>query len=191
VSAFGDALDSARQGSSSHEEGVQVDASYHYSERTQFELAVGESERSLAGQTSTGTNVSAVASRTLERGSATISYNRSLVPYGTGFLVQRTLISASLARPIVPTLSYNIALLRLQNNAATVRLGLDRPYYNSAQFGLSWQMGESWTLLPAVLLSRSKPTPPLNEPAQFEPDVFEWHAGLTLTWRPLPDAKSR
>jgi hypothetical protein len=191
ASAFGDVLQSGRQGGSSHEEGVQVDASYRYSERTQFELALGESERSLSGQSSSGTNVTAVASRTFERGSATISYNRSLVPYGTGFLVQRTQIAASLTRPLAPTLDFNISLLRLQNNAATVRLGLDRPYYNSALFGLSWHMGESWTLEPAVVLSRSKPIPPLNAPTQAEPNVFQWHAGLTLVWRPLPAAKSR
>ena len=191
ASAFGDVLQSARKDSSSHEEGVQVDASYRYSERTQFELALGESERSLSGQSSSGTNVTAVASRTFERGSATISYNRSLVPYGTGVLVQRSQITASLTRPIAPTLDFNVALLRLQNNAATVRLGLDRPYYNSAQFGLSWHMGESWTLQPAVLVSRSKPGPPVNAPTQPEPNVFQWHAGLTLVWRPLPAAKSR
>src|ERR1700722_1256943 len=37
VSAFGDALTSARQGSSSHEEGGQVEANYRYTERTAFD----------------------------------------------------------------------------------------------------------------------------------------------------------
>jgi hypothetical protein len=191
VSAFGDVLQSARQGGSSHEAGLQVDTSYRYSERTQFEVVLGESERSLSGQTSTGTNITAVASRTLERGSASISYVRSLVPYGTGFLVQRTQIAASLARPVTPTLDYNIQLLRVQNNAATVRLGLDRPFYNSAQFGLSWKMGESWSLQPAVLFSRSKPAPPVTEPTLPEPNVFQWRASVTLLWQPMPAAKSR
>jgi hypothetical protein len=206
ASAFGDVLTSARQGGSSHEEGGQLEISYQYSEQTLFDLAVGESERSLSDQastntngasqgqfshqTSTGTNVSFTATRTLERGSASVSYVRSLVPYGTGFLVQRQQAAATLIRPLAPDLDFNISLLRIQNNAATVRLGLDRPYYNSAQLGLNWKMGESWSLQPALTVSTSKPIGPLGS-THTEPSVFQWRAGVTLVWQPLPGTKSR
>ena len=202
ASAFGDVLTSARQGGSSHEEGGQFEVNYQFSERTVFDLALGESERSLSDQTSAnsqaplshvtsaGTNVSLSAVQTLERGSASIAFVRSLVPYGTGFLVQRQQISAGLTRPLTPDLDFNIALLRLQNNAATVRLGLDRPYYNNAQFGLNWKMGESWSLQPSFTASTSRPASPLGS-THLEPNVFQWRAGVTLVWQPLPASKYR
>ena len=205
-SVFGDVLTSARQGGSSHEEGAQVEVSYQYSERMLFDVAVGESERtlsspsspgsqgsqgSLSHQTNSGTNISVSAAQTLERGSTSLTYLRSLVPYGTGFLVQRQQITAALTRPLAPTLDFTLSLLRIQNNAATVRLGLDRPYYNNAQVGLNWKMGESWTLQPAFTASSSKPSPPVSAPTHPEPTVFQWRAAVTLIWQPLPAAKSR
>ena len=203
ASAFGDVLTSARQGGSSHEEGAQAEVGYQYSERMLFDLAVGESERtlsapstpgsesSLSHQTNSGTNISFSAVQTLERGSTSLAYVRSLVPYGTGFLVQRQQITATLTRPIAPTLDFNVSLLRIQNNAATVRLGLDRPYYNNAQIGLNWKMGESWTLQPAFTASSSKPSPPVSAPTHTEPSVFQWRAAVSLIWQPVPAAKSR
>jgi hypothetical protein len=145
----------------------------------------------LSHQTNSGTNISFSAVQTLERGSTSLAYVRSLVPYGTGFLVQRQQITATLTRPIAPTLDFNVSLLRIQNNAATVRLGLDRPYYNNAQIGLNWKMGESWTLQPAFTASSSKPSPPVSAPTHTEPSVFQWRAAVSLIWQPVPAAKSR
>lgn len=193
VSAFGDVLTSARQGNSSHEEGGQVEFNYRYSERTTFDAAVGQSKRSLSGQSGTGTNASVNITRTLERGSAALAYVRSLVPYGFGYLVQREQFTASLVRPLAPVLDMNFAVLRIRNDAAAVRLGLDRPSYLNTQIGLNWKIGESWSLQPVAGTSWSRPiTPPALAQTGFrEPTVFEWRAGLTLVWQPLPAAQSR
>ena len=193
VSAFGDALSSTRPGSSSHEEGGQVEANYRYTERMAFDVSIGESKRSLAGQTGTGTDASVSVTETLERGSAALAYVRSLVPYGIGYLVQRQQFTASLVRPVAPTLDWNLTVLRIQNNASTVRLGLDRPSYLNTQVGLNWHIGESWSLLPTAGTSWSRPiTPPVLAQTGFrEPTVFEWRAALTLVWQPLPAARSR
>ncbi len=192
VSAFGDALTSARQGESSHEEGGQVEVIDQYTEATSFDVSVGESKRSIAGDRGYGTNAAATATHNLERGSVSLVYSRSLVPYGTGNLVERQQLTGTLLRPLTPDLDASFSLLRVQNNASTVRLGLDRPYYNTAVAGLTWKMGESWLLQPQGSVALTKPVPPLESTAPFDDrTVFEWRAQLNLVWQPLPDSKSR
>jgi hypothetical protein len=192
VSAFGDALTSQRQGNSSHEAGGQVEVIDQYSENTTFDVAVGESKRSLYGEHGSGTNASVSLTHNLSRGSATLSYVRSLVPYGTGFLVQRQQITASLLRPLTPSLDATFSVLRLQNNSSAVRLGIDRPFYNSAVLGLNWKMGESWMLQPQVSAGLSKPVEFSSVAAPVDlRTAHEWRAQLTLVWQPLPASKSR
>jgi hypothetical protein len=184
VSAVGDALDSPLRGDSSHEEGGQVELSTSFSERLAVDASVGETRRSLAGQTSNGTNASVLITRSFERGSATLTYTRSLVPYGTGILVERQQVSAGLTRPLTEYLDANINLIRVQNNESTVRLGIDRPFYNNAMVGLAWKMGESWTVAPAVTASWTQAIGS-NLP------VHEWRGALTVTWKPLASTRSR
>ena len=194
VSAFGDSLTSALVGNSSHEEGGQAEVSYQRTEANSFDLAVGESRRSLDGRNSNGTDITASAVHNFERGSATLSYVRSLVPYGTGVLVQRQMLTAALGRPLTPTLDLNLAVLRIQNDASTVRLGRDRPYYTNTTVGLNWKMGESWSLQPLFGTSWSRAIG-LFDPNTGErapgPKIFEWRAGVTLVWQPFPASKSR
>jgi len=192
VSAFGDALTSARQGNSSHEAGGEVELVHQFSERISLDAAVGESKRSLAGENGSGTNASVTLARTFERGRFSLSYLRSLVPYGTGILVQRQQIAATLTHSLTPTLDVNLTLLRLQNNQSTVRLGLDRPFYDNGLLGLSWHMGESWTLQPAVSTGWSKPVEFAANSTPIETStVHEWRVQVGLVWQPLPDSKTR
>lgn len=192
VSAFGDALTSARQGNSSHEEGGQVEFIDQYTEATSFDISIGQSRRSLSGQSGSGTNGSVTLIHALERGSASLSYVRSLVPYGTGNLVERQQLAAALTRPITPELDVTFSLTRVKNNASTVRLGLDRPYYNNALVGLSWKLGESWRLQPQVSAALTKPIRPLGNTAPiYDRTVLAWRAQLSLVWQPLPAKKSR
>jgi hypothetical protein len=160
LSAFGDALTSAREGNSSHEAGAQVEVIDQFTEANSFDISVGQSKRSLSGQSGSGTNGSVTLTHLLERGSASLSYVRSLVPYGTGILAERQQVVASLVRPLTPELDANFSVIRIKNNASTVRLGIDRPYYNNASVGLGWKMGESWTLQPQVSAALTKPIPP-------------------------------
>jgi hypothetical protein len=192
ASAFGDTLTSKLRGNSSHEEGLQAEVTDQYTENTSFDASLGESKRSLAGERGYGTNASASITHNLSTGSASLLYTRSLVPYGNGALVQRQQVTATLLRPLTSDLDGTVSVLRVQNNASTVRLGLDRPYYNMAMTGLNWKMGESWTLQPQVSVGLTKPIPPLDSTAPFDNrTVLEWRAQLNLTWQPLPDSKSR
>jgi hypothetical protein len=192
VSAFGDTLTSKLRGNSSHEEGLQAEVTDQYTETTSFDASLGESKRSLAGERGYGTNASASITHNLSTGSASLVYTRSLVPYGNGALVQRQQATATLLRPLTPDLDGTVSVLRVQNNASTVRLGLDRPYYNMAMTGLNWKMGESWTLQPQVSVGLTKPIPPLDSTAPFDNrTVLEWRAQLNLAWQPLPASKSR
>jgi hypothetical protein len=184
VSAFGDALGSDRFGASSHEEGGQLGLIYAHSEKTSFNVSVGESERSLAGPRSTGTNAAASITHNLSLGSVALNYTRSLMPYGTGVLVQRQQLTASATRPLTPYLSTDVAVLRVQNNSSTVQLGLDRPYYDNAVAGLNWQLGERWTM-------RSEATTSWSRPIRSNATVREWRAALIMTWKPSPSVLSR
>ena len=192
VSAFGDTLTSKARGNSSHEEGLQAEVTDQYTETTSFDLSLGESRRSLAGELGFGTDASASVTHSLSSGSASLIYTRSLVPYGNGALVQRQQVTATLLRPLTADADGTFSVLRVQNNASTVRLGLDRPYYNLATTGVNWRMGESWTLQPQLSAGLTKPIPPLDSSAPFNNrTVLDWRVQLNLTWQPLPASKSR
>ena len=193
VSAFGDALTSERAGNSSHEAGGQVEFQDQLSEKNSFDVSVGESKRYLYGEHGSGTNAAVSAVHAFERGSISLSFVRSLVPYGTGVLVQRQQIVATLIRPLAPTLDLTLSLQRIQNNSSAVRLGLDRPFYDYGMLGLNWKMGESWSLQPQVSSGWSRPVAPLGatDIAAYDVTVREWRAQVTLVWQPLPDSKSR
>ena len=184
ASLFGDTLISAIPQNASHEAGGQVELKYSHSEYTTFDLQVGESRRELGGVPGSGTNVLALIQRNLELGSISLDYTRSLVPYGTGVLAQRQQVTAILNRPLTSYLTSDITLSRIQNNKSTVRLGLDRPYYENAVAGLNWQLGESWSLRSEISWSWS-------EPILDAVTVHEWRTALTMTWKPLPSSISR
>ncbi len=184
VSAFGDILHSDRAGGSSHEAGGQVDLSYTHSERTTFDVQVGESRRVLSGSASNGTNVTASATHNYLLSSVSLAYTRSLVPYGNGYLVERQLITASARHSLSPYLDADIAALHTKNNEATVRLGVDRAFYNSVVSGLTWRIGETWSLRSEAATNWA---PPINYPHT----VRDWRAALTMTWKPNPKIISR
>jgi hypothetical protein len=184
ASAFGDILHSDRAGDSSHEAGGQVELKYSHSEQTTFDVQVGESRRVLTGAASLGTNVSATATHNFELSSVSLGYTRSLVPYGNGFLVERQQITASLQRPLTPDLTADLSVIRVDNNESTVRLGLDRRFYDNLGGGLTWRLSENWSL-------RSEATTSWAPPINSDHTVHEWRTALTMTWKPVPNVISR
>jgi len=184
VSAFGDALLSDQSRASSHEAGGQVEFSYAHSERTSFDLSIGESKRSVAGTNGLGTVGALSVVHNFERSTATLSYSRNLVPYGIGFLVERQQLTAGFTRHLTPYLDADITVLGIRNNQSAVLLGLDRKNYENAGLGMSWKLGESWTLRPVVTTSWTRPI-------QASADVHEWRAELDMIWKPLPSWISR
>lgn len=184
ASAFGDYLHSDRAGDSSHEAGGQVELKYAHSELTTFDVQVGESRRVLTGTASLGTNVLASATHKFELSSVSLSYSRSLVPYGNGFLVERQQLTAAVTRSLTPTLDADLSAIRIDNNNSTVRLELDRRFYDNLGGGLTWKMSENWSL-------RSEATTSWAPPINYPHTVHEWRTALTMTWRPLPNVFSR
>jgi hypothetical protein len=184
ASAFGDYLHSDRAGDSSHEAGGQVELKYSHSELTTFDVQVGESRRVLTGTASLGTNVLASATHKFELSSVSLSYSRSLVPYGNGFLVERQQITAAVTRSLTPTLDADLTAIRIDNNNSTVLLELDRQFYDNLGGGLTWKVSENWSL-------RSEATTSWAPPINYPHTVHEWRTALTMTWRPLPNVFSR
>lgn len=184
ASAFGDILHSNRAGGSSHEAGGQFDVSYTHSERLSFDVQVGQSRRVLSGSASNGTNIAASVTRNFERSTVSLGYTRSLVPYGNGFLVQRQQITASARHSLSTYLQAELTALRVDNNETTVRIGVDRRYYDTVLTALNWSIGESWTL-------RSEASTSWSPPIGYPHAEHGWRAALTMTWRPLPTVVSR
>jgi hypothetical protein len=186
VSAFGSALQSDSQGNSSHEYGVKADLDYQWSERTHLDLSVGESARLLAGSSSRGTNGSFTLVHTLESGRINLSYARSLVPYATGFLVEREQYQAALVHSWSPSLDSSLSFFKIRNNRNTVLLRLDRREYNSLAASLTWRPTErTWSLGGTVEGIRTL-TPDL-----LSDRVYAWRASISITWSPLAKSISR
>jgi hypothetical protein len=186
-SAFGDALLSSTAGNSSHEAGVQVEYTHTLSERNNIDIAVGESQRSLTGDRSFGTNGSVSLTRNMLLGNVGLTYTRSLVPYGTGFLVERQQLSATASRPLTEYLIADMTVYRIENNQSAARLHLDRRSLDGASMGLNWRPSETWTLRSEVSASRTEPFGSLGS----RETVHEWRTAMTLTWRPLQIERSR
>jgi hypothetical protein len=183
-SAFGSSLLSNSAGNSSHEYGLQAEVIYSFSERTRFDASLGESSRVLAGQSGHGTDASASLSHDSDRSTVAASYTRSLVPYGTGFLVQREQFMLSETRHLTPYLDANVSLQRVQNNQLAVLLALDRRSYDSATVGLTWFAGETWSVGTQLAALRTQP------PGLAGGTVNEWRSSVSLLWNPRPRASS-
>jgi hypothetical protein len=106
------------------------------------------------------------------------------VPYGNGFLVERQQLTAAVTRSLTPTLDADLSAIRIDNNNSTVRLELDRRFYDNLGGGLTWKVSENWSL-------RSEATTSWSPPINYPHTVHEWRTALTMTWRPLPNVFSR
>jgi hypothetical protein len=185
VSAFGSGLSSDVRSGSNHEYGVQAELLYYFSERTHFDGTLGESSRLLAGKSSSGTDISASLTRDMTRGNVALAYTRNLTPYGIGYLVERQQTTLSGLYHLTPFLDANITVLRIQNSETAVRLGIDRRSLVTVSSGLTWRPLETWSVGVQISGVRTQiPTP------QGEELVKGWRGGVTLTWNPLPRARS-
>ncbi len=184
VSAFGSALSSSLRGNSNHEAGLQAEIIYAFSELTKLDATVGESARVLPSGSNVGTDASISLTHALLLGNLALGFTRSLVPYGTGVLVQRDQLTASATRPFTPYLDGTISLLRIENNRTTVELGLDRRSYSSATIGLSWHPAETWSLGAQIEGLRT-------QVFRSSDTVNEWRTSVSLNWSPRPQTRSR
>jgi hypothetical protein len=184
LSAFGSQLSSDTPGNDSHEAGLRVALTYDFSPRTHFDGSLGESSRLLAGVSSHGTDASIALSHDETRGTESLAYTRSLVPYGIGFLVERQQLSISGTRRLSPYLDGTISLLRVENDQRAVLLGLDRRSYASASAGLNWRPAETWTLGVQVAGIHTQ------GPGLAAGAVSEWRSAVTLTWTPHAHTRS-
>jgi hypothetical protein len=185
VSTYGSVLSSPTPGGSSRELGLQSEINYAFSERTSIDASIGESSRKLNGDDSHGTDASIALNHSLYLGQITLGYTRSLVPYGTGFLVEQQRFTATLSRPLTPFLASDVSFVRVQNNEAAVLLRIDRPNYNSLSAGLNWRPVETWSI-GARLEGVRAGLPPGSGPTS----VNGWNSSVTVTWYPFPKSRS-
>jgi hypothetical protein len=186
VSGFGSSLQSDTQGNSSHEYGLQAELAYQLSELSNVDLSLGESARVLAGKSSRGTDGSVAYVRTLEMGRINVSYSRSLVPYATGFLVEREQYQAALSHAWSSSLESSLSFFRIKNNKNTVLLRLDRREYNSLAASLTWRPTERTWSIGGTLEGIRTQTPDL-----LGERIYGWRCSVGITWSPLAKSISR
>jgi hypothetical protein len=184
LSAFGSKLDSTTQGNSSRETGAQAEIAYALSERAKIDASVGRSTRVLSGQSSPGTDAALSFDYSLVSGRLNLTYKRSLVPYGLGFLVEQQQYTFNLARPLSPYWDTTLGFYRIQNNETAVLLGLDRRNFNDLSGGLNWHPAETWSV--GALIERSW-TQTADRNAT---PVNRWHSSISITWSPFPASRS-
>jgi hypothetical protein len=184
LSAYGSRLQSDTQGNSSHSEGIQAQVIYALSERTNIDASIGESSRVLSGQSSRGTDASFSLNHLLYLSRVSLGYTRSLVPYGSGFLVQRQQITATISRPLTPYLDSYLSFFRVQNNETAVLLRVDRPNYNSLSVGLNWHPAETWSAGARIEGVRTQLYGVAGQ------TVSGWRSYLSVTWSPFPKSRS-
>ena len=184
-SAFGSQLRSDTRGNSSRESGLQAEVIYAFSERTRIDAALAESIRVLAGASSHGTDASVTATHDYVRGSLSLIYTRSLVPYGFGYLVERQQGTLSASRKLTEYLDANVSVFKIENNQQAVLLEVDRRSYDTATAGLNWHPAETWNLGVQVAAVR---TQTVGFPSAT---VKSWRGAVTLSWNPRRHAISR
>jgi hypothetical protein len=184
VSAYGSIFKSSVQGNDSHELGLRGEVIYGFSQKTNIDVSVGESRRLLASASSNGTDISATANHAFFRDKLSLAYTRSLVPYGSGYLVERQEYTATLVHPWSEHLDTTLSVLRIQNNETAVLLRIDRRSYMSLAAGLSWRPSEQWSMGVRVEAIRSV------LPDFTEESVKSWRSAVTLNWHPFPKSRS-
>ena len=184
VSAYGSQLDSDSKGNNSRSIGLQSGLIYQFTERVRLDASIGKSSRVLAGESSTGTDAQISLTRTGELSRGSLSYTRSLVPYGFGFLVEREEYQASYTQPLTPMLSATLMGSHIKNNETAVLLRLDRLSYNSVALSVNWRPLETWSLGTQIETLRTQTIGNSNQTVQ------SWRASMSLTWTPHPISRS-
>jgi hypothetical protein len=190
TSVFGDEL-SSHGAPPSHEYGVQADLIYAFNERTRFDGTVGESSRLLNGDRSHGTNASLSLVHDSALNNVTLSYVRSLTPYGIGYLVERQQTSLTDIYHLSPFVDASIIVMRIDNSKNAVLLGLDRPKITSIATAVTWRPTETVSLGLQLSVIQA-PAVELQGARIVETQTLrDWHAGLRASWAPLPTSVSR
>jgi hypothetical protein len=191
VSAYGSTFSSSTPGNSSHSVGLQAQVIHSFSERTNIDASIGESTRVLNGKNGQGTDATLTVNHELFLGKVSLGYTRSLVPYGSGFLVQQQQFTATLARPLTPYLDSSLAFFRVQNNQTAVLLRIDRPNYNSLAATLNWRPVETWTIGARVEAVRTQIVSFVaHSGVPAAENVNAWRSAITATWTPFPKSRS-
>ncbi len=185
-SAFGSQLESDTAGNSSREYGLQAQLTYAWSDRTRFIGAYGRSERVLAGRSSPGTDINVSLTHDVTLGSISLSYVRSLVAIGQGFLEQREVSAATMSRELGPHLKATLSYTHAKNDEIAVIASLDRPHYTYLLGTLDWHPLENWAM--GLQLGSVRTTGP-GFFLQGQ-TVSEWRSSVYLNWTPRPRVQS-
>ena len=184
VSTYGSIFSSSIADNNSHQLGLQAEGIYAFSERSNVDVSVGESKRVIGGASSSGTDISASVNHSFFRDKVSLAYTRSLVPYGSGFLVERQQSTATLIHPWNEYLDANLTFLRVQNNETAVLLRIDRRSYTSLSAGLDWRPTETLSVDARVDAVHSVLADLTGDTAN------SWRSTVTVSWHPLPKSRS-
>ncbi len=140
----------------------------------------------LAGRSSPGTDVNVSLTHDVTLGSISLSYVRSLVAIGQGFLEQREVSAATVSRELGPHLKASLSYTHAKNDEIAVIASLDRPHYTYLLGTLDWHPLENWAL--GLQLGSVRTTGP-GFFLQGQ-TVSEWRSSVYLNWTPRPRVQS-
>jgi len=185
ASAFSSEILSRLPGADENETGLQLDYRRTLAENTQLDLSGGavKTRYSTGGQTLTLASLQ--LSQSLDAGSLALSYSRSLMPYGTGVLVQRQEWKLSAKRDLTEELDVTASLDRVQNSQPPAlstflqQIALVQTYDN-VLLGLDWHFADKWKLSAQVGTTWTRTLEVVSQP------IHEWRCGLSVVWTPNP-----
>lgn len=183
ASVYRDEVLARFSGNDTDDTGAQLAYRRTLSERDALDAALGAARVQTATGTQTATTGSLDVSRSYSLGTLTLAYSRSLVPYGTGVLVDRQQLSLSASRGLTEELQLNASASWVSNGQPLGRapgggLILEVQAYEAAQVGLTWQPAETWKLDADLAATRTRTIEEVSEP------VHEWRAGISISWAP-------
>jgi hypothetical protein len=185
----------------SRETGLRLNFEHSFTERTTLKAFAGASQQAsqqavlidgadgLQEGLRPTSRIGALGGFTLTlatlRGHLDLDYGNSLQPYSGGIVAQRQTLTLSDIQSVSEKVDLKISAARIQNNHSAVVLGIDRAFYDTATFGVDWHLAEPWRLHAEVAVTHTDTL----ELASAQP-VTEWRTAVSVSWTPLPLARS-
>lgn len=192
----------------SRESGLRLDFQHSFTERASLKAFAGASQQSsdkvvqtivfidgaagLQESLQPTSRIGALGGFTLSlatlRGHLDLDYLNSLQPYSGGVVAQRQTLTLSDTQSLSEKVDVRVSAARIQNSHSAVVEDIDRPYYDTATFGIDWQFAETWRLHSEVGITHTDALAfATTEAAQ---PVTEWRVAVSVSWIPLPTVRT-
>lgn len=177
IGGFGSRLASEGGDNQSRESGVSLGLQFQWSENTRVAASFGLSQREFDGSRQDGRTGSIELSHRGETRHWNFSFDHSLVPYGTGVLVERDTAQFSVLQNFAARVQGLVRAGLSRNEDVLTSRGVDARTYRHAEAELRWQFKETWNVGLVTGYADAQ------DPGNVQP-VDGWMTALRTTWSP-------